>query len=128
MIYLQTHCAVFSVIYKVVYFAVPSQVEDLFLKPGSHNIIVNWKKPILNGYCVTQYVIYWVHTVSGSNDSSIVSSEEDSFVIADLDACTEFEVSVRAVNEKGESSDAVTGNTPTETDGNYQTHIILFCL
>ena len=128
MINLRKNYLIISVIYNFVYFAVPGQVEDLTLKTFSHNISVNWKKPFLNSYCVTHYVIYWVHTLSGRNDSSIVSREENSFVIADLEACAEYEVSVRAVNEKGESSDAVTGNTTTETDGNYQTHIVLFCL
>ena len=128
MINLRKNYLITSVIYNFVYFAVPGQVEDLSLKPGSNNITVNWKKPILNSYCVMQYVIYWVKVVNGSNDSSIVSREENSFVIADLEACAEYEVSVRAVNEKGESSDAVTGSTTTETDGNYQTHIVLFCL
>jgi hypothetical protein len=129
VINLRKNYMIISVIYIIVYFAVPGQVEDLSLKPGSNNITVNWKKPILNSYCVTHYVIYWVHTLSGRNDSSIVSSEEDSFVIADLEACAEFEVSVRAVNEKNDSSDAVTGNTPTETDGNYQTHyFVLFVM
>ena len=69
-----------------------------------------------------------MHTLSGRNDSSIVSREEDSFVIENLEACIEYEVSVRAMNEKDESTDAVTVNTKTETDGNYQTYIILFCL
>jgi hypothetical protein len=44
--------------------------------------------------------MHWVQTLSGSNDNSIVSSEEDSFVIEDLIVCVEYEVSVRAVNEK----------------------------
>ena len=52
----------------------------------------------------------------------------DSFIysdIGDLDACVEYEVSVRAVNEKNESTDAVTSKTTTETVGNYHTQIIL---
>ena len=51
-----------------------------------------------------------MHALSGSNDSSIVSSEEDSFVIDDLDTCVEYEVSVGVVNEKDKSTDAVTDN------------------
>ena len=97
------------------------------LEPGSHNIIVNWNKPINDSYCVTQYVIYWVNTLSGSNDTSFVSGDENSYVIEDLDACVEYEVSVRAVNEANESTDAVTGKTRTERAGNYHTHIILLC-
>jgi len=51
-----------------------------------------------------------VQALSGSNDSSIASSEEDSFVTDDLDTCVEYEVSVGVVNEKDKSTDAVTGN------------------
>jgi len=98
------------------------------LTPSSHNIIVYWKKPILNSYCVTQYVIYWKHALSESSNSSIVSNEEDSYVIEDVDACVDYNVSVRAENEKNESIDAVTGNITTETVGNYHVQIILLCL
>jgi hypothetical protein len=51
----------------------------------------------------------------------------DSFIysdIGDLDACVEYEVSVRAVNEKNESTDAVTSKTTTETVGNSYAQII----
>ena len=128
MIYLKKYCAIILVIYNIVYFAEPGQVENLTLTPSSHNIIVNWMKPILNSHCVTQYVIYWEHALSGSNDSRIVSSEYDSFVIEELDACVDYNVSVRAKNEKDESTDAVTGNITTETVGNYHVQIILLCL
>jgi len=98
------------------------------LTPSSHNIIVYWKEPNLNSYCVTQYVIYWEHAVSDSSNSSIVSNEKDSFVVEDVDACVDYNVSVRAKNEKHEGTDAVTGNTKTETVGNYHTQIILLYL
>ena len=106
----------------------PSQFEDLALEACSHNISVNWKKPSFNSYCVTQYVINWVHTLSGSTNSSTVSSEDDSFVIEDLDACVEYNVSVRAVNEKDQRSDDVTHKKTTEMAGNCQIQIIVFCL
>jgi hypothetical protein len=128
MIYLKKYCAIISVIYDIVYFSVPGQVEDLNLTPYSHNISVNWKKPISDSYCVMQYVVYWMNTSSKSNDTSIVSSEEDSFIIEDLVACVEYEVSVSAVNEKDKSTDAVTGKTTTETVGNYHAQIILLYL
>ena len=118
VINLRMNCVTISVIYNIVYFAVPGQVQDLCLKPGSHNISVNWNKNVSNSYCVTDYVIYWTHGVNGSNDSSVHPSEQNSFVINDLDACVEYEVSVRAVNENNKSSDAVTDNTTTETAGN----------
>jgi hypothetical protein len=116
------------IIYSIVYFAEPGQVENLTLTPSSHNISVNWAKPILNGYCVTHYVIYWEHTLSGSNNSSTVSSEDNSFVIEYLDACVDYNVSVTAKNEKNESTYAVTNNTTTETVGNYHAQIILLYL
>jgi hypothetical protein len=107
---------------------VSCQVEELSLTPGSHNITVNWKKQNNDSYSVTHYVIHWMHTLSGSNDSSNVSCEQDSFVIEDLDACVEYAVSVIAVNEENESTDAVTGNVTTETAGNYHAQIILLYL
>ena len=117
-----------SVIYNIVYFAVPGQVEDLSLEPGSHNITVNWKKPNEDSYCVTHYVIYWKHTLSGSNDTKIVSSDKNTYVIEPLDACVLYEVSVRAENEKNESKDAVNLNTTTGIVGNYHAQIILLYL
>ena len=116
------------VIYNIVYFAVPGLVEDLSLEPGSHSIIVNWNKPINDSYCVTQYVIYWEHVLSGSIYAIIVSSDENSYVIEDLDACVEYEISVSAMNYEDEETDAVTGKTGTETVGNYHAQIILLYL
>ena len=131
MIYLKKYYAIVSVIYNIVYFAVPGEVEDLSLKPGSHNISVNWRKPTSNSYCVTQYVIHWSHPVNGSNVSSIDPSEENfnySLVINDLDACVEYEVSVIAEYEENQSTGAVTCNTTTETAGNYHAQIIVLYL
>jgi hypothetical protein len=102
---------------------VSNEVRVLYLNPGSHNIRVNWKKPNENTYCVTQYAIIWVNLLNGNNESSIVTSEEDSFVIGNLADCVEYEVSVRAVNDKNESSVAVSGSTTTHTVGKYQ----IFC-
>jgi hypothetical protein len=117
---------IISVSYIVVYSAVPNEVRDLSLNPGSHNIRVNWKKPIENSYCVTQFTINWVNILNGNNESSIVTSEEDSFVIGNLDDCVEYEVSARAVNEKNESSSAVSGSTTTHTVGKYQIFLSVF--
>ena len=106
----------------------PGQVEDLTLTQFSHNIGVHWLRPISDSYCVTHYAIYWVHCVSGSNGSDIVTSEEESYVIGDLDDCVEYEVSVRAMNEENSSADAVTNKTATGTIGNYYAWIILLYL
>jgi len=125
VINLRMNCVIISVIYDIVYFAVPGQVENLTLIPGPYDVNVTWMKPILNSYCVTQYVIDWVHTEIGSNSTKNVSSDDNSVLIEDLDACVEYEVSVRAMNEENESTDAVTGNTRTEIVGNYHAQIIL---
>jgi hypothetical protein len=58
MIYLKRYCAIVSVIHDIDYFAMPGQVGNLTLTPGSHNISVNWNKPTLNSDCITHYVIY----------------------------------------------------------------------
>jgi hypothetical protein len=52
--------------------------------------------------------------------------EDDCFFIEDLDTCVQYEVSVRAVNGKGENGDGVIGKTATETAGNCQRDILLF--
>jgi hypothetical protein len=72
------------------------------------------------------YIIYWWHTLNGNNDSSNVSSEDNSFVTEVLDTCVEYEVSIRAVNEKDKSTNAVTGKTTTETAVNCPVQIIFF--
>jgi hypothetical protein len=110
----------------IVYFAVPGLVEGLSLNPGSDNIIVKWEKPNSNSDCVMNYIIEWVNPlVSGSKDTSSVSSDEFSYTIKDLDACVAYAVSVRTVNADGDGAEAVTDKTTT---GNYHTHIILLCL
>ena len=103
----------------------PGQVGDLNLKPGSCNVSLKWKIPRSNGYCVKHYVIYWLHTLNGNNDNSNVSSEDASLVIEYLEACVEYEVSVRAVNEKNNGTNAVTCKMTTETDVNNHAQIIL---
>jgi hypothetical protein len=112
----------------IVYFAAPGKVEGLSLNPGSHNIIVNWEKPTLNSYCVTNYITEWVNTLSGSGGSQLVSSDQFSYTIENLDPCEEYAVSVRAVNADDQGAQAVTLKARTETAGNCHTHIILLCL
>jgi hypothetical protein len=65
-----------------------------------------------------------VHKLSGSNDRRTVPSEVYSFEIEGLDACVDYQVSVSAVNENNESTEAVTNNTTTETAGNYYAQTI----
>ena len=104
------------------------EVEELFLTPGSHNIIVDLTNPVLNSSCSSEYVIYWEHALSGSNDSRSVSCNEDYYEIIGLDACVEYVVTVTTMNETNEIMPLATGNTTTETVGNYHTEIILLYL
>ena len=90
VINLRMKCAIILVTDNIVYFAVPGQVQNLALKPGSHSISVNWKEPSINSYCVTHYVICWVRTEGGSNDTKTVFDKVDTFVIEHLDACVEY--------------------------------------
>jgi hypothetical protein len=106
---------------------VPGGVEELSLYAGSVNIMVNWKKPTLNSDCVTKYIIEWVNTVSGIKGTVTVTSEEDIFIIEDLDACVEYAVSVTARNVINVGDNTVTKQVTTKTAGNYHTHIILLC-
>ncbi|XP_021940595.1 receptor-type tyrosine-protein phosphatase H-like isoform X2 [Zootermopsis nevadensis] len=93
---------------------VPGKVEELTLVPSSHNISLTWKKPIIDGNCVKHYVISWKHNINGNSASKNVTSEEF-FVIDGLDACVEYEVSVRAMNDRDENTAAVK-NVGTEID------------
>jgi hypothetical protein len=113
------------VIETLVYFAVPDKVEALDLKPGSDSIFVEWT-PSSNSDCVTEYIIDWGKTPSGSDGTQTVSKDEFSYTIPGLDSCVEYAVSVTAVNADNDAQkDPLTG---TATTGNYHAHIILLCL
>ena len=101
------------------------EVEELFLTPGSHSIIVNLTNPVLNSNCSSEYVIYWEHAVSGSNDSRDVSCNEAYYEIIGLDACVEYVVTVTTMNE---AMPLATDKTTTVTVGNYHAQIILLYL
>jgi len=65
-------------------------------------------------------------TLNGNSDSSTVSSEDISFVIEDLIAYLGYEVSIRAVNEKDNSTNAATCKRTTETNVNSPIWIIIY--
>ncbi|PNF39793.1 hypothetical protein B7P43_G03502 [Cryptotermes secundus] len=97
---------------------VPGEVVDLDLKPNPHNISLQWMKPSNDGDCVTHYVISWRHTGSENTTSIDIGKEEYSFVIGNLDACVEYEISVSAVNDNEEGNiTAVNMKTETEVTG-----------
>jgi hypothetical protein len=62
------------------------------------------------------HVIYWKHSISENSASINITSEESSFLIDCLDACVEYEIYVRAMNERNESTVSVS-NATTKTDG-----------
>jgi hypothetical protein len=98
------------------------------LYAGSQIVAVFWKKPISNGNCITNYIIEWVNTVSGNKETVSVAREVEFFILENLDACVEYEVSVTAVNADGVGGNTVTGTAKINSAGNYHTHIILLCL
>jgi len=73
-----------------------------------------------------QYGMYWLLTLNGNSDCSTISREGNSFVIEDLIACVGYEVSLRVVNEKGNSTNAATCKMTTETAVNYTIQTIFF--
>jgi hypothetical protein len=86
------------------------------LKPSPHNVSLEWKKPSNNGDCVIRYAISWRPTGSENTSSTDTGKEDYSFVIGNLDACVEYEISVSAVNEN-EDRNITTINMRTETEG-----------
>jgi hypothetical protein len=96
------------------------------LSPCSVSIIINWEKPTSNRYCVKNYNIEWGKNLSASEGNHEVPSDVFSYTIEDLNAFEEYEVSVRAVDVKGEGADAVTDKKATENAGNYHTHYICY--
>jgi hypothetical protein len=97
---------------------VPIPVENLRLVSGSHSIMVYWWNalPTLHS---SRSVIEWVQVQNGKSESIVLSEKIYPFLIKDIDACAEYNVSVRTMNMKGERSRAVTGCKKTETDGKY---------
>jgi hypothetical protein len=103
-------------------FSVPAPF-GLFLETSLHKIKVTWEKPIFDSHCFMHYIIDWVQNQNGKYGSSIVSWEAHSFVIENLESFEEYEVSLRAVDENGDSSLSVTGKTKTVPKGKYTHHI-----
>lgn len=93
-----------------------TEVEGLNVTKHSHELIVNWMNPSKNS-CICNYTIQWkdiTHNFTGSNNSN---TEEESFVIEGLDACTTYEITVTAICEGGGKSKPVSDFVKTCTDG-----------
>jgi hypothetical protein len=114
--YVNTLDVFFYSVYNILCFTVPGPVVDLDLKPSPHNVSLEWKKPSSDGDCVTRYVISWRHTGSENTNSTDIGKEESSYVIGDLAACVQYEISVSAVNENNERNITAVNRT-TETVG-----------
>lgn len=94
----------------------PEKVENLNVTEGSHAITLNWTKPSKNDSCIARYVIEWKATMyeNSSNDSH---TTKEFFVIEGLEACVNYEVSVRAMDNNNNISEPEVRNVTTLTDG-----------
>jgi hypothetical protein len=98
-------------------FTGPGKVENLHVTEDSHNITLNWTKPSKNDSCIKHYVIEWKATIYENSSSGNDITEEEEFVIEGLEACVNYEVSVRAVDNNTNISEPEVKNVTTLTDG-----------
>jgi hypothetical protein len=95
----------------------PGKVENLNVTEDSHAITLNWTKPSKNYFCIEHYVIEWRATIYESSISGSNTTEKESFVIEGLEACVNYEVYVRAVDNNNNNSEPEVRNVTTFTDG-----------
>jgi hypothetical protein len=108
--------------YVAVHLSVPGRIKNLTVEEDSHSIELNWIKPVENGNCVVAYDIEWKAITEGSRSDSNVT-ENEFYVIKNLEACVKYEVSVRARNSYNNTSDAEMMNVTTRPDGK----LLLMC-
>jgi hypothetical protein len=97
-------------------FIVPGKIENLVAEPDSHTINLTWTKPTQNGNCVVHYAIEWKAIADGSRNRNNSFTENEFYVIDNLEACETYEVSVSAVNENNNTSEADVTNITTLAD------------
>ena len=102
--------------YVAVDLSVPGRIKNLTVEEDSHSIRLNWIKPVENGNCAVAYDIEWKAITEGSRTDSNVT-EDEFYVIENLEACVTYEVSVRARNSYSNTSDAEMKNVTTRPDG-----------
>ncbi|GFG35640.1 hypothetical protein Cfor_03483, partial [Coptotermes formosanus] len=90
-------------------------IENFLPEADSHTIKLRWTKPTENGNCVLRYAIEWKALEDGSRNGSGVT-ENEFYVIGSLEACETYEVSVSAVNENHNTSEADVTNITTLAD------------
>jgi hypothetical protein len=98
-------------------FTGPEKVENLNVTEGFHTITLNWTNPSKNDFCIKHYVIEWRATIYESSMNGSNTTEEESFVIERLEACVNYEVFVRAVDNNNNISEPEVRNVTTLTDG-----------
>ena len=86
------------------------------VEADTHTIKLNWTKPTENGNCAVRYDIKWKAIADGSRSGTGVT-EDELYVIGNLDACETYVVSVNALNENNDTSEAEITNITTHTDG-----------
>jgi hypothetical protein len=104
-----------SIICVALQFTVPGKIENFLPEADSHTIKLRWTKPTENGNCVLRYAIEWKALEDGSRNGSGVT-ENEFYVIGSLEACETYEVSVSAVNENHNTSEADVTNITTLAD------------
>ncbi|XP_063232738.1 phosphatidylinositol phosphatase PTPRQ-like [Bacillus rossius redtenbacheri] len=91
--------------------AVPGNVTDLQVNASSSCLLVNWTSPSENTACVEQYSVCW-----GSDECN--STKDTHWMIDNLSACTELNISVTAYGAAGNSTSSVQGSTDVAVPGN----------
>jgi hypothetical protein len=86
-------------------FTGPEKVENLHVTEDSHDITLNWTKPSKKDSCIKHYVIEWKATIYESSSNGSANTKEEFFVIEGLEACVNYEVSVRAVDKNNNISE-----------------------
>jgi hypothetical protein len=105
----------FSFMYVALQFIVPGKIENLLPEADSHTIKRRWTKPNENGNFVVHYGMEWKAIADGSRNGSGVTKNESN-VIGSLEAYETYEVSLSAVNENNNTSEADITNVTTLAD------------
>ncbi|XP_069678301.1 receptor-type tyrosine-protein phosphatase H-like isoform X2 [Periplaneta americana] len=91
--------------------SIPENVETITLEPDKYSIMVRWTSNS-NSDCVSEYNIKWKPVVKDDIMEEYTSASE--YNITDLEACTEYEVTVTAIYD-GSMSKPVSQKNFTET-------------
>jgi hypothetical protein len=98
-------------------FTGPKKVESLLVTEDSHDLTLNWTKPSESDACIEYFVIEWKSIAYKNSSEGSSNTTEEFFVIEDLEACVDYEVSVTAVDKNKNNSEPEVRNVTTLTDG-----------